>query len=458
MATGGSAAGGSSAGGSATGGHAASGGAPSGSGGAAPKATIKKLGESIVTNDGLTVVSYGGYLNGEAFQQDGIVTHGGVQYAAFWNTSRHVVLAARSLPDGSWDTLELNDYTNQANDAHNTISIGIAPDDKTLHLAFDHHDDPLHYRRSTIGLLDKDFSTWTMSDFGAVTSVLTSGNLNSVTYPRFVSAPDGQSLLLSMRIGASGNGTARLFEYTTANGAWNEIGNYVDGASVDENPYFHGIAFDSTGSRLHFAWCDRATPDARTNHDLFYAYSEDAGATLHNTSGDLIATIAQGPLVATSAEARAVVIDQDRGLINQEHMTVDHEGGVHVLLSHLPDGEPNEGDFTRARSKSEFFHYYLAPGQEWKRIAIGASVIENFRGKLALSSNGNAYAILPDLRIYGSSRSADYEDWTLLDEDPGRFFSDPLIDAARLRKEDILTIFYTVKQSGQILALDYQLD
>lgn len=459
-ATGGS---GATGGGGDTGGALGTGGLPGtggddGSGGTSPAADVSKLGESVLATDGLTIVSYGGYLNGESFQQDGILTHDGVQYAAYWNTARHVVLAARTLPEGAWSRLELTDYANSANDAHNTISLGIVPGDGTIHLSFDHHDDNLNYRRSVPGLLNQEFSSWTEDDFGNVTDVLTSGALQSVTYPRFVTAPDGQSLLLSMRIGASGNGTARLFEYSAENGAWEDHGEYVDGASVDENPYFHGISFDPAGERLHFAWCDRATPDATTNHDLFYVYSDDRGATLRNTAGDLVSTTSEGPLVATSTAARAVEIGQNRGLINQEHMTVDRDGNVHVLLSHLPDEQGNDGNFTSARTKSVFFHYYLEPGGTWTRNPINASVIENFRGKLAISASGNAYAILPDLRIYGADRSANYANWRILAADEGRFFSDPLIDTARLKQEDVLTIFYPVRASSQIIALDYQLD
>ena len=82
---------------------------------------------SVLSNAGVTIVSYGGYLNGESFQQDGIVSYAGYQYAAFWNTARHVVfagasyLAARGLPSSSATT------RNTEGDAHNTISIGICP-------------------------------------------------------------------------------------------------------------------------------------------------------------------------------------------------------------------------------------------------------------------------------------------------------------------------------------------
>ena len=69
------------------------------------------------------------------------------------------------------------------------------------------------------------------------------------------------------------------------------------------------------------------------------------------------------------------------------------------------------------------------------------------------------YAILPDLRIAGASAAAGYASFTLLDSSSaGRFFSDPLIDTARLETEDKLTIYYPEKSSPNIYALDYTLE
>lgn len=97
--------------------------------GGSPAATLIKEGEVRLTEEGLTVVSYGGYLNGESFQQEGVLSHNGYQYTAFWNTRRRVVLDRQALPSGAWSTIELTDYTNTADDAHNTISLGICPGD-----------------------------------------------------------------------------------------------------------------------------------------------------------------------------------------------------------------------------------------------------------------------------------------------------------------------------------------
>lgn len=420
--------------------------------------SVEKRGESVVTNQGLQVISYGGYLNGESFQQDGIVTFGGVQYTAFWNASRHVVLAGRTLPDGNWENVELTDYKNTADDAHNTISIGISPRDETLHLSFDHHDDALHYRRSTPGFLAIEPTQWQLSDFEAVTSSLDGdASVQSVTYPRFITSPDGNTLLLVMRLGASGSGNSHLFSYDGASSRWTARGPFIDGVSIDENPYLHGVGF-SADTRLHFSWCTRATPDATTNHDLFYVYSDDGGTTFWNNAGEPAGAAGSEPLGATDPMLRVWQIPQDRGLINQEDMLVAANGEVHVLLSHMPDDLADDSNFSTARSKSEFFHYHRATDGKWSRTSIGASVIANFRGSLARSFAGNIYAILPDLRIFGAAKETGYDSFVELANEGGRFFSDPLVDVARLRQEDVLSLFYPKKDSGEIYVLDYELD
>jgi len=444
----------SSSGGSwAAGGHTGTGGA------VATRPAVEKAGETLVARDGLRVESYGGYLNGESFQQDGILSYGDVQYVGYWNQARHVVLAARKWGESAWQHLELSTYENQADDAHNTISMGVSPADARLHLAFDHHDSPLHYRKSVAGLLDRDFSTWSADDFGAVSDALVAGEaIEQVTYPRFASASDGETMLLSVRIGQSGLGTLRLWQYTAQTDNWQLLGNYLDGSVVDENPYLHGLSYGATSSGspgLHLCWCNRATPDATTNHDLHYMYSLDGGKTFLDNAGQALSAAGPDAVHSTDERSRVWPIAQNRGLINQEHMVVDAAGRVHVLLSHLTDDSPADSDFTRARTKSEFFHYYRATDGQWHRTSLGAQVVLNFRGKLAVAPSGNVYAVLPDLRIWGASPQAEYTDWEPLFSDAGRFFSDPLIDASHLTAEGTLSVFYPLKNSGDIAVLDF---
>jgi hypothetical protein len=77
---------------------------------------------------------------------------------------------------------------------------------------------------------------------------------------------------------------------------------------------------------------------------------------------------------------------------------------------------------------------------------------------LVVSSSQNVHAILPDLRIAAAPASGGFSPWTLLDaKDAGRFFSDPLVDSARMQNEDKLTIFYPDKSYAAVWILDYTL-
>ena len=64
----------------------------------------------------------------------------------------YATITRRRLPTGGWQNLRLTDYRTTSTDSHNVICIGIAPQDGSIHLAFDMHSSALRYRRSVTGL------------------------------------------------------------------------------------------------------------------------------------------------------------------------------------------------------------------------------------------------------------------------------------------------------------------
>lgn len=424
-----------------------------------PPAVSNRTVETIAPSSA-TAISYGGYVNGESFQQDAILTYNGYQYAAYWNAGSRVILARRPAGEGPWTRIEMNpSYTGNTSDSHNVISLGVSPDDGRLHIAFDHHDSPLNYVVSVAGLLnDPETVPWTTASFNPPTDTLDGvTRVEFVTYPKFITTPDGK-LLFEYRSGMAGRGNQILWEYS--GGTWTRLGSYISGdrpSGTPLNAYLHGIAFH--GTRLHVAWCWRRSPDPATNHGLLYAYSDDNGRTWRNNDGELVGRVDSAPIVAAS-DVQVWEIPENRGLINQEHMVIDNEGRVHVLLAHMPDDEPANPDFTAARARARYFHYWRSTSGVWSRTPMGFPAQLNFRGKLAPSSSNNLYAILPNLRIAAASPASGWTDWRLIEtEHDGDYFSDPLIDRSRLLIEDRLTIFAVRSTTlGPIESVNYDLE
>ncbi|GIE93263.1 BNR repeat-containing protein [Paractinoplanes rishiriensis] len=396
---------------------------------------------SVLTTNGRTALSYTGYMNGESFQQDGIVTAGDQQYAAFWDEDGYVNVSRRRTPDGAWQNVRLTDYRTTSTDSHNTISIGVAARDGSIHLAFDMHSSELRYRRSA------DAVTWS-----PVATSLAGTTLDQVTYPQFIPVPDG-TLQLAIRTGLSGSGDEVLFEY--ANDAWTYLGKFLDGTSAGNNPYLFGIEYDRAGL-LHATWTVRETPDPSTNHDLYYAYSPDRGRTWHNNAGAVLAT----PLLPDDDALRVWDIARNRGLINQEAQAVDAAGVVHVLASHLPDDAPDQTDFAAARENAVLVHYWRNPESKvWRRnhtsFRGGLS-----RGDVAADSAGNLHVVCTDsstrrLHVGTASKASGWTGWETRHVSDPIYYSDPLIDRARLRAQGVLSVFAPRHGGGQIDVQDW---
>ena len=134
----------------------------------------EKIADSEVDSLALTIDGrFGQSINGLAFQQDAVASHGEYQYVAYYDRDRQVCIARRKLPQGDWQVIRFDDYKFEGNDAHNTISIGISPADGTLHMAFDHHVHPLHYRVSKKGVaINPDTIEWQASLFSPIRDTL----------------------------------------------------------------------------------------------------------------------------------------------------------------------------------------------------------------------------------------------------------------------------------------------
>nr|URT29638.1 AmpH [Beauveria felina] len=284
-------------------------------------------------------------------------------------------------------------------------------------------DVPLNYRVSRDPIAHNTPSNWANAIFDEVLHQLpgSEGPWGPLTYPRFQPL-DGGDLLLEFRIGRygliarrSGSGDSYIHRYSARSGLWQPYGMYVQGN--DNNAYINGL--DTHDGKLYTSWTVRETPDANTNHDLFFAYSEDDGQTWFNTNGMPLPK----PLLADAEEAMIWRISQNSGMVNQEAQLVDSEGRFHMLMrSNISGSQAYEHyvrsvDGTYPLNSLLFQPYAHIDAGVWSinRIAPGSISPPDLyapRGKLAADASGqHLIALLPDepareTRIYTSTSSA----------------------------------------------------
>ncbi|MEV7989874.1 BNR repeat-containing protein [Micromonospora sp. NPDC085948] len=418
--------------------------------------TVNTPATTTLTTQGRTAESYTGLMNGESFQQDGIVSHRRWQYAAFWDQQGYVNVSRRPT-NGTWQTIRLTDYRTTTTDSHNVISIGLSHVDGSVHLSFDMHSQRFRYRKSVAGIATSpDTATWSPAIFGAVQNNLAGRDMAVMTYPQFTTMPDG-NLQLTIRTGESGNGNQVLFEYRA--GAWAFVGKIMNGTTLGNNAYLFGFQYDGQGV-LHMTWTVRETFDASTNHDLYYAYSTDRGRTWRSGSGALIGTADSSPISTTTTVARFWAIGQNRGLMNQESQTVDSAGNVHVLASHLPPSAPSDAVFSNARTSAVLVHYWreAATGQ-WRQRILGYQAGVS-RGDIGVDSRDNLFVVSAAsntgvLQIATASRASGWSDWAVRYRSTATFTSDPLLDHRLLKSNNIASVFAPHQGGSRIDVLNF---
>jgi hypothetical protein len=425
---------------------------------------VRQVGDTQLDPSAIFFVSYDGLVNNASYQQSGIATFAGYQYAAWYTSARYAMLARRQLPSGAWQTLQLP-HQLSANDSHNSISLGFSPTDGRLHVAMDTHSSTIWYVKSEAGLVTNPGArSWVASRFGAVQRSLDGVDTGTVTYPRFLITPENR-LQLSYRTGVSGNGTLELAEYNGS--SWSKLGkwtsatgsfSYNGATSTTRNAYLHGITY-GPGGRLHAAFTWREGNSAvlcngggLANHDTDYAYSDDRGRTWRNATGTLVATTGSGSLVSVGSPGLIVdPLSVDHGLINQESQAVDAAGRLHVIISYVP------GRFTQCVSnyvaqRTQYarpFHVWQDTAGAWHKMEIPVALGATGRSQIVLDGADNAYVVLPFGRVVTASKASGWTDWTVRYTGSALFaFGEVVVDRSRVAGEGVLSILYQRTSSG----------
>lgn len=422
---------------------------------------------SVIDREALNFPSgpFGTCINGQTFQQEALVSCRGFQYAVYFADGGVLAVARRQLPKGSWETIRFADYAIHHDDVHNVAVIGICEEDGTIHLSFDHHGHPLHYRRSVPGVaLRPEEFAWEASLFGPITSVLVPGQpLKTVTYPQFVGTPQGKLQLL-YRLGASGDGDWYLAEYDPTAGGWAVLGQLFSRAgqyqtSSSRCAYPNPLRYGG-GSRLHVTWCWRERPreairDLRTNHDLCYAYSDDFGRTWCDTAGCQIAVL-DAKQSGIAVDTPGTVVRTTRYLWGQMNTTtqwIDSRGRVHVInWQQQQDAAAASTDLNTWR----YYHYWRDTDGTWHDNPLP---FIGRKPQIAVAEPGTAHVVYcqgEDRNYHGqdhggkltiavASEASGWQDWQTAWQSETTFVGEPLLDPMRWRDAGILSAYVQEK-------------
>ena len=202
-----------------------------------------------------------------------LYTDGNLQYIAYYNANRNMVVGQRNLDEDNFD-LHIMPPTHRETaggtstvlgwDSHNSVTLGIDKDG-FIHLSGNVHVNPLTYFRSKkpndISTLEQIFE-------------MVGTEEKRTTYPHFMRTKEGE-LLYHYRDGASGDGNEIYNIYNCETKTWSRM---LDTPLTDGQGLMNAYQTQPTVLKdgwYHMHWVWRDTPDCSTNHDLSYMKSPD---------------------------------------------------------------------------------------------------------------------------------------------------------------------------------------
>jgi hypothetical protein len=192
-----------------------------------------------------------------------LLTHGGMQFAAYYDAERRMSVAQRRLDERRWTITKLPSQVKW--DSHNYVTMAFDNDDY-LHLSGNMHCVPLIYFKAAKPL--------DATSLERVANMVEPATERRVTYPRFIHGPEGM-FVFRYRDGSSGRGNDIYNVYDHAAKGWRRLLAHplTDGRG-QMNGYF-STPVPGPDGYFHMYGVWRDTPDCATNHHLSYARSRD---------------------------------------------------------------------------------------------------------------------------------------------------------------------------------------
>lgn len=338
-------------------------------------------------------------------------TSGNYQFIAYWSGRDregrvYVKLRRRNLTTNATESVIFNGVggtssqsVRELNDGHNTVGLGLSPNNGRIHMSWSEHHKPHHYGFSSERCIEAtrlsectfNWETWQTPE---VRSRETFGGPVEIervlTYPFYFNDRSGH-LYMTFRFGESARGDQYLNAYEERTNTWRSKGLILQGRELSgarpleytepggtritadqRGVYPSGMAFDKN-DRLHVIWVWKELPNSRNangrdQHGMYYAFSDDGGTTWKYDNGR-----PEGRTFArswTGEETRdPIEVEDSETLVYNApfgsypffgYLTVDSNNLPNLVLS---KGEPVTAD--EARMETRLTHLWRTEDGRW---------------------------------------------------------------------------------------------
>lgn len=339
-------------------------------------------------------------------------------YKGGMKNGRDLMISRKKIGSGNWVTVQLPHKNTligakkEWGDSHNTISVGISKTDGTIHIFYDHHNDPLKYivsKNDAAFVDDKDFK---IGLFNKTRGYLAKGQPITITYPKITENNAGE-LIVNYRKGSAVGGNEMVHVYNPITHTWSKAkmilrGSGLPHVEVKDRNYAYAPSPVLAGGNIYYGfsvrWA-RKKPSGVLNEGLYLA---NTGAKM---AGKFKTVDYPNPITASESPIQdytPFLIDlpksnNDKGSSGGPSLAVTDRGDIHMAYRGRGKGSTYNTTYVRKAGTSVFTKI---EGQSKVGIAYGNRVyntaINKNTGVITIqSTEGGAYAYTDDF-VYES--------------------------------------------------------
>lgn len=305
---------------------------------------VKLLEESLITDRGL----FFWYPKGKAFHYgpaispkgDCLAVSNGHIFFGWYRggmKDRDLMISRKKIGAKKWVTVQLPHKNTligrnkKWGDSHNTISVGVCKLDGTVHIFYDHHNDPLKYivsKRNIAFAADSDFK---LKNFNKTRKNLAPGEKVRITYPEITHTDEG-AIVLNYRRGSAIGGNEMVHVYRGKQ--WTKAKQVTRGSGkghVKERNrnYAYGSPFYKNGE-IYYAFSVRWKRNKSAGFANEGVYLAKTGPTFTDPWEDMSGKKHSLPIQDYSPFLVAPITMGSRGSGSSPQVAVTENGDIHI--------------------------------------------------------------------------------------------------------------------------------